>query len=73
MAEMSTGELQAVLAKKYPYSHQLFPRVEHECKTIATLYEGHGEVCLPFQGLSKGKLILKIFITKLTGRFTEGE
>ena len=68
MADISTGELQAVLAKKYPYSYHTFPRIEHECKTIATRYEGHGEVCLPFQGLSKGKLILKRFITKLVGR-----
>jgi hypothetical protein len=70
MAEMNTAEIQAVIAKKYPYSHHLFPRVEQECETIATRYEGYGEVCLPFQGLFKGKLIIKHFITKLTGRFT---
>lgn len=71
MAEINTSELQAVLAKKYPYSYHVFPRIEHECKTIATRYDGYGEVCLPFQGLTKGKLIFKRFITKLVGREEE--
>jgi hypothetical protein len=62
MAEMSTGELQAVIAKRYPNSWYLHADLEEACATIKEKGDCWGDIHIPAQGPDgHGNLLVKFF------------